>query len=95
MIRLLDPRHVDIAQGYNIKNTIISNKYISRLMTQLSKDRYLYPLYEDLLTYDEDDAEDETYEVYTYRQSIFENPLPLTLDRHLISLIISGMVAKP
>ena len=37
IIELLDPRHFDIAQSYNVKNTIISNEYISRLMTQLSK----------------------------------------------------------
>ena len=37
IIELLDPRHYDIAQSYRIDNTIVSNEYISRMMTQLSK----------------------------------------------------------
>ncbi|MBE0701291.1 MAG: hypothetical protein IH571_06360 [Acholeplasmataceae bacterium] len=81
VIELLDPRHFDIAQSYNIKNTIISNEYISRLITQLSKNRHLYFLYEDLLTYDPEDSLEETYEVYAYKaKDIFQNPLPMSFS---------------
>ncbi|MDD4212693.1 MAG: hypothetical protein PHY42_04785 [Bacilli bacterium] len=79
IIELLDPRHYDIAQSYNIQNTIISNKYVSRLMTQLSKNRYLNDFYLDLLTYDEADATEETYEIYAYQaHDIIDQPFPLT-----------------
>jgi hypothetical protein len=81
VIELLDPKHYDIAKSYNIRNTIISNEYISRIMTQLSKNRRLYDLYEDLLTYDPIDSEEETYEVYAYSaKDIFMNPFPMSFS---------------
>lgn len=79
IIELLDPRHFDIAQSYNVQNTIISNEYISRLMTQLSKNRHLYDLFIDLLTYDAADAQTQTYEVYTYQaKNVIRSSLPLS-----------------
>jgi hypothetical protein len=78
IIELLDPRHFDIAQSYNVNNTIISNEYVSHMMTQLSKNRHLYDLFIDLLTYDACDSEDETYEVYAYpAKHILSTTLPL------------------
>ena len=77
VIELLNPKHYDIAKCYNVTNTIISNEYISRIITQLSKNRALYPLYMDLLTYDPEDAEEETYEVYAYKAGdIFGGDFP-------------------
>jgi hypothetical protein len=77
VIELLNPKHYEIAKCYNVTNTIISNEYISRIITQLSKNRTLYPLYMDLLTYDPEDAEEETYEVYAYKASdIFGGSFP-------------------
>jgi hypothetical protein len=81
VIELLDPKHYDIAKSYNIRNTIISNEYISRIMTQLSKNRRLYDLYEDLLTYDAIDSEEETFEVYAYlAKDIFMNSFPMSFS---------------
>ena len=78
IIELLDPRHFDIAQSYNIQNTIISNKYISRLITQLSKNRFLHLFYHELLNYDAEDAKVQTYEIYAYRaKDIFEEAFPM------------------
>jgi hypothetical protein len=49
------------------------------MMTQLSKNRHLYDLFIDLLTYDACDSEDETYEVYAYpAKHILSTTLPLT-----------------
>jgi len=81
IIELLDPRHFDIAQSYNVQNTIISNEYISRLMTQLSKNRHLYDLLMDLLTYDAEDAKTQTYEVYAYQaKNVIRSSLPLSFS---------------
>ncbi len=78
IIELLDPRHYDIAQSYRIDNTIVSNEYISRMMTQLSKNRELYHLYLDLLTFDPEDSKEETYELYTYKADhFFEMKFPI------------------
>jgi len=94
VIELLDPRHFNIAKSYNIQNTIISNEYISKIITQLSKNRKLYVLYHDLLTYDPADSEEETYEVYAYEASdIFKNQLPLSFSSYaefIYSCFMSG-----
>lgn len=94
IIELLDPRHFDIAQSYNVNNTIISNEYVSHMMTQLSKNRHLYDLFIDLLTYDACDSEDETYEVYAYpAKHILSATLPLTFKSKadmIYSLYMSG-----
>ncbi|MDD4315537.1 MAG: hypothetical protein PHC84_00045 [Clostridia bacterium] len=71
IIELLESKHYDIAQGYNIKNTIISNKYISRIMTQISKDKRLYDIFQDLLSYDTCNGTKITYEVYTFLAADF------------------------
>ncbi|MBN2696440.1 MAG: hypothetical protein JXR38_02740 [Bacilli bacterium] len=68
VIELLNPRNFDIAKSYNIENTIISNQYISRIITQLTKNRDLYPLFMELLTYD---AENSSYEIYTFPAGSF------------------------
>lgn len=94
IIELLDPKHFDIAQSYNVKNTIISNEYISHLMTQLSKNRNLYDLFMDLLTYDAEDAQTETYEVYAYiAKDILNTSFPLTFQSKaelIYSIYMSG-----
>jgi hypothetical protein len=94
IIELLDPKHFDIAQSYNVKNTIISNEYISHLMTQLSKNRHLYDLFMDLLTYDEEGSLEETYEVYAYpAQDILNTSFPLTFASKaelIYSIYMSG-----
>ena len=94
VIELLDPKHEDIAQSYNIRNTIISNEYISKIITQLSKNRKLYPLYEDLLTYDPIDSDIETYEIYAYKaKDLLANQLPLTFRSYsdlIYSVYVSG-----
>lgn len=87
IIELLDPKHFDIAQSYNVQNTIISNEYVSRLMTQLSKNRKLYPLFIDLLTYDDEGSEDETYEVYTYKaKDIIKHAFPLSFPTKALGI---------
>jgi len=78
VIELLNPRHYDIARSYNIENTIISNQYISRIVTQLSKSPELYPLFMELLTYD---ADNSSYEIYTFKaSSLIKSELPLCFD---------------
>lgn len=94
IIELLDPKHFDIAQSYNVQNTIISNEYVSRLMTQLSKNRKLYPLFIDLLTYDEEGSEEETYEVYAYKaKDIMKHAFPIsfpTKAQGIYTVFMSG-----
>ncbi len=81
VIELLDPKHYDIAKSYRVTNTIISNEYISKMMTQLSKNRKLFPLYQDLLTYDDADSKDETYEIYAYQaKEVIQEKFPMSFQ---------------
>lgn len=87
VLELLNPRHYDIAKSYNIDNTIISNQYISRIITQLSKNRSLFPLYVELLTYDSDNT---SYEIYTFpaKELILDDfPLNFSSQTELIHSI--------
>jgi hypothetical protein len=77
VIELMDPRHFDIAKSYRVEHTIISNRYVSHMMAQISKNRELYYLYNDMLTYDESDEGEQTRELYVYPAKRFlKGPFP-------------------
>lgn len=77
VIELIDPRHFDIAKSYRVEHTIISNRYVSHMMAQISKNRELYYLYNDMLTYDESDEGVQTKELYVYAAGRFlKGPFP-------------------
>lgn len=54
VVEILDPRHLDIANGYGIKSIVFSNQYVSRLITQFGDRRSLYVFFSDLFSYDTD-----------------------------------------
>jgi hypothetical protein len=79
VIELIDPRHFDIARSYGVEHTIISNRYVSHMMAQIAKNRELYYLYNDMLTYDESDEGVQTRELYVYPAKRFlKGPFPKT-----------------
>ncbi len=81
VVELLEPKHFEIAQSYNVQNTIISNEYVSRLITQLSKNRNLYYLFNELLTYDSGEVGTETNEVYIYKaEDIIQGVYPFNFE---------------
>ena len=87
VLELLNPRHYDIARSYDIENTIVSNQYLSRIITQLSKNRELFPMYYELLTYD---ADNSSHEIYVFRaDTVLQGPFPIafTCESDLIQSI--------
>ncbi|MFH0766946.1 MAG: hypothetical protein ABH890_07400 [Bacillota bacterium] len=50
IVELLNPKNDPIVKDFNIKNTIISNKIISLLLSKLALYKNTAPFYEDLLT---------------------------------------------
>lgn len=54
---IIDPKNYAIISNYNVKNIVISNRYISKLMTQVSEKEELFEFYQDILSYDENDSE--------------------------------------
>jgi len=90
VLELLNPKHYDIAKSYNIENTIVSNQYLSRIITQLSKNRDLFPMYYELLTYDADNSSHEIY-VFTADTVIAESfPVTFSSFAELINAIYYG-----
>ena len=61
----------------NGNNVVISNRYISKMVTQIGGKKAIYDFYTDILTYDEPDAEIfRSKEVYSKKASAFFAELP-------------------
>lgn len=54
IVEIIDPKHHDIVNSYSVNNVVISNRYISKMITQISEKEALFDFYTDILTYDED-----------------------------------------
>ena len=77
IVEILDPKHHDIVSSYSVNNVVISNRYISKMITQIGEKEAIFDFYNDILTYDSatDDAY-ESKEVYTKKVSTFFDELP-------------------
>ncbi len=77
VVEIIDPRHHDIVSSYSVNNIVISNRYISKMITQIGEKESIYDFYTDILTYDEDNEGDfVSKEVYTKKVSAFFDELP-------------------
>ncbi len=77
IVEIIDPKHHDIVNGYSVNNVVISNRYISKMITQISEYEALYNFYNDILTYD--DAESLCYdskEIYIKKVKNYFNEIP-------------------
>ena len=74
---VMDPRHVDLIRSYDVDNVVISNRYISKMVTQISEDYARYNLYADIMDYDE--METDVYdgiEIYIKKAGDYFSKLP-------------------
>ena len=69
IIELINPRNAQITSRYGIKYSILTNRYISRIISQTSKNPVFYPFIEDLFTYDDESLNEESYEIYIHKAS--------------------------
>ena len=77
IVEIIDPKHHDIVSSYSVNNVVISNRYISKMITQIGEKDYLFEFYKDILTYDTDATKGyESKEIYVKRVSRFFNKLP-------------------
>ena len=81
IVEIIDPKHHDVVRSYSENNVVISNRYISKMITQISESFPLYSFYQDILSYDtEQDGEEETqyesYEIYLKEADRFFTRLP-------------------
>ncbi len=77
IVEIIDPKHHDIVNSYSVNNVVISNRYISKMITQIGQKEALYDFYCDILTYDTDDTGGyESKEIYLKKVSRFFNEVP-------------------
>lgn len=77
VVEIIDPKHHDIVNSYNVNNVVISNRYISKMITQIGEKEAIYNFYNDILTYDIDTENGyKSKEVYVKKVSTFFAELP-------------------
>ena len=63
VVEILNPKNSDIVRSYSIDNIVISNRYISKMITQIGEKEAIYDFYYDILTYDnEEDTNSGSFE---------------------------------
>lgn len=75
IVEIIDPKHHDVVNSYSVKNVVISNRYVSKMIAQICEKESLFEFYQDILTYDEDGGY-ESKEVYVKKVSAFFNEIP-------------------
>ena len=72
-----DPKHHDVVSSYSVKNVVISNRYISKMITQIGEKDAIYNFFQDILVYDTDSEDGfESKEVYIKKAKDYFNELP-------------------
>lgn len=65
VVEILNPKNYDVVHNYSVNNVVISNRYISKMVTQIGRKQALYEFYADILTYDAEGATSfESKELY-------------------------------
>ena len=65
VVEILNPKNYDVVHNYSVDNVVISNRYISKMVTQIGRKQALFEFYSDILTYDEEGTtEFESKELY-------------------------------
>lgn len=77
IVEIVNPKHHDVVNSYSVNNVVISNRYISKMITQIGRKEALFDFYCDILTYDEEGAEEyKSKEVYIKKVSSFFDEMP-------------------
>ncbi|MBO5065823.1 MAG: hypothetical protein J6D06_06900 [Clostridia bacterium] len=77
IVEIIDPKHHDIVNSYSVNNVVISNRYISKMVTQISEVEEIFDFYNDILSYDEDVSDGfSSKEVYIKKVSRYFSDVP-------------------
>ena len=72
-----DPKHHDVVSSYSVKNVVISNRFISKMITQIGEKDAIFDFYQDILKYDDGLGKGyESKEVYVKKAKDFFAQLP-------------------
>lgn len=77
VIEILNPKNYDVVRSYSVNNVVISNRYISKMITQIGEKQALFEFYSDILTYDtQDSSAYVSKELYIKRAGDYFQVLP-------------------
>ena len=77
IVEINDPKHNDIVKSYNVNNVVISNRYISKIISQIGEKEELFDFYLDILTYGKSTADKyNSKEIYSKKVSGVFNSVP-------------------
>ena len=77
VVEIINPRHHDIVNSYSVRNVVISNRYISKMITQVGAKDSIFDLYNEIFTYDDSDAESyNSKEIYVKKATNFFKEIP-------------------
>ncbi|SCW45696.1 hypothetical protein SAMN02910456_01213 [Ruminococcaceae bacterium YRB3002] len=76
VVEIIDPKHYDVVNSYSVKNVVISNRYISKMITQIGEKDAIFDFYQDILTFDTEEGEFDSKEIYAKKVSSYFNEIP-------------------
>ncbi len=77
VVEILNPKNYDVVHSYSVNNVVISNRYISKMITQIGDKQPLFEFYSDILTYDSADCPSYTSkELYIKRVGDYLTEVP-------------------
>jgi hypothetical protein len=76
IVEIINPKNYDIVHSYSVDNIVISNRYISKMLTQIGEKDDIYKFYCDILTYDDNNQVFESKEMYIKKVSRFFTQIP-------------------
>lgn len=76
IVEIIDPKHHDIVSSYSVDNVVISNRFISKMITQIGEKDAMVDFYADILTYDLGAPGEESKEIYVKNVSDFFEEIP-------------------
>jgi len=77
IVEIIDPKHHDVVNSYSVNNVVISNRYISKMITQLGEKEALYDFYNDILSYDDIDGQQgDSKEIYAKKVHRYFDEIP-------------------
>ena len=72
-----DPKHHDVVSSYSVKNVVISNRFISKMITQIGEKDAIFDFYQDILEYDDEGSDGyDSKEVYVKKARDYFAGLP-------------------
>lgn len=76
IVEIIDPKHHDVVNSYSLNNVVISNRYVSKMITQIGEKEAIFEFYQDILSYDDSSTGFESKEVYAKKVNDFFEEIP-------------------